>query len=61
MSKKNLFSERVNSPTPNGGVYSIAYFYDKNGNPCIKRIAARIVIAEFDSKDNTIQTTTMVK
>lgn len=33
--------------TPSGGDYSVAYFYDKDGNPCPKRKAVRMNIVEY--------------
>lgn len=42
--------ERHDGPTPNGGAYSIAYFYDKNRTPCEKEKAKYINIVEY-SKD----------
>ena len=41
------FSETHKHRTPNGGDYSTAYFYDKNGNPCKKEDAAYMNIIEF--------------
>lgn len=50
-------SERVDGKTPNGGVYFIAYFSDKNGNPIDKDKAERFEIIEFDANDNQIMRT----
>lgn len=46
------FSETHKHKTPNGGDYSTAYFYDKDGNPCRKEQAAYMNIIEF-TKDGT--------
>jgi hypothetical protein len=45
--KKIEVSERVDKPTPNGGDYSIAYFYDKDRQPCSKADAVYIDIVEY--------------
>ena len=44
------FTERQDGATPNGGDYSIAYYYDRDGNPCTKGKAEAVNIIEF-SKD----------
>ena len=44
------FCEREEGKTPNGGDYSVAYYYDEDGNPCKKNKAASIHIVEY-SKD----------
>lgn len=41
------FCESHVHPTPNGGDYSTAYFYDKEGHPCRKADAAYVNIVEF--------------
>ena len=41
------FCESHVHPTPNGGDYSTAYFYDKEGHPCRKEDAAYMNIVEF--------------
>lgn len=46
--------ERIDEATPNGGVYSIAYFQDVNGNPTVKSEAKKIETVEFDKDDNPI-------
>lgn len=33
--------------TPNGGDYSVAYFYDADGNPCKRDAAKRINFVEY--------------
>lgn len=40
--------ERRDGPTPNGGVYSIAFFRDKAWNPVAKEEATQVEICEFD-------------
>ena len=40
------FTERHDSPTPNGGDYSIAYYYNDDG-PCDKKEATRVNIVEY--------------
>jgi hypothetical protein len=43
----NNFFERHDKPTPNGGAYSIAFFYDKDRQPCSKQQAVFINIVEY--------------
>jgi hypothetical protein len=40
------FTERSDNPTPSGGDYSIAYYYDDDG-PCEKSKANRVNIVEY--------------
>ncbi len=47
-----VVSERIDKPTPNGGDYSIGYFYDKDRQPCDKTDAMYIDIVEY-AKDGT--------
>jgi hypothetical protein len=49
--------ERRPGPTPNGGVYSIAYFRDEAGNPVSKDKAVLIEIWEFDQTGEGIYRT----
>lgn len=46
------FSETHIHKTPNGGDFSTAFFYDKDGNPCKKEQAAFMNIVEY-TKDRT--------
>ena len=41
------FSERHDNPTPSGGDYSVAYYYDEEDFPCEKDKAFFVRIAEF--------------
>lgn len=41
------FTERSDSPTPCGGDYSIAYYYDEEGFPCEKNKADFVNIVEY--------------
>lgn len=50
--EKKIF-ERVDVPTPAGGVYFIAYFKDANGKPCCKDEAVHFEIIEYD-KDGEV-------
>ena len=45
------FSESHKGPTPSGGDYSIAYFYDDDGCPCEKNKATMINIVEYKKGD----------
>jgi hypothetical protein len=49
--------ERRDGPTPNGGVYSIAYYMDASGNPVPKSRATQMKIEEYDRKGNSIHRT----
>jgi len=40
-------SERRDGATPNGGIYSIAYYRDADGTPTTKDQAAEIEIVEY--------------
>lgn len=40
------YMEKSDSPTPSGGDYSIAYYYDDDG-PCEKSKANRVNIVEY--------------
>jgi hypothetical protein len=53
--------ERIDGPTPNGGVYSIAYFSDDDGDPTSKQKATRMEIVEFDREGNQLFRTYMEK
>ncbi len=45
-------TERIDGPTPNGGDYSIASYFDKDGIPCNRNKAFKMIIEEF-KKDGT--------
>ena len=47
-------SKRINGATPNGGSYAIAYFRDKDGQPCSESKAVRIEIVEYTDKGDEI-------
>ena len=49
--KEKIYFRRVDEPTPNGGVYSIAYYRDKKMIPCTEDKAELIEIVEFDKDD----------
>jgi hypothetical protein len=46
--------ERKDGPTPNGGVYSIAFFRDEAWNPVAKEEATQVEICEFDQAGECI-------
>lgn len=50
-------SRREDEPTPNGGAYSVTYFFDKEGQPADETVATRCEIIEFDSSDNEVSRT----
>lgn len=43
--------------TPSGGSYSVAYYYDKDGEPCERADAASVNIVEYNDKDERINET----
>lgn len=49
-----MTQERTEGPTPNGGVYAIAYFKDKDGQPVAKEQAVAVEIVEFDKDDKAV-------
>lgn len=51
------FTERADGPTINGGAYSIAYYYDQQGNPCRREDAASVNIIEFSKEGMRINET----
>ena len=48
------FTETEYGPTPSGGAYSVAYYYDKDGNPCKKADAVRLNIIEYSAEGKRI-------
>lgn len=50
-------SKRFDGPTPNGGAYSVSYYYDKKGRPCGENKASCVHIHEYDENDNLIMET----
>lgn len=54
-------SERVEGPTPNGGVYSIAYFFNSEHKPCSKQEAAEVRVNEYDRDDKEVASSMMRK
>jgi hypothetical protein len=60
-SEEVMTQERIDGPTPNGGVYSIAYFSDDDGKPTSKQKATRMEIVEFDGNGNEVFRTYMRK
>lgn len=46
--------QRIDGATPNGGVYSVAYWQDKDGQPINKREAVKAEIVEYDSNDQSV-------
>ncbi|MBV8232569.1 MAG: hypothetical protein JO329_21515, partial [Planctomycetaceae bacterium] len=51
------YSERIDGPTPNGGVYAIAYWIGAGGKRATKDQAEGVEIVEFDSQDRAIHRT----
>lgn len=50
--KDTKFTETHKGPTPSGGAYSTAYFYDEEGCPCKREDASFMNIVEY-SVDGT--------
>ena len=48
---------RADGPTPNGGAYSEAFFYDADGNPTDPDRATRVMINECREDGTVIFTT----
>ena len=48
---------RKEGPTPCGGAYSEAVFFDKDGRRCKESEAFRIVIKEFKKKGKSLKST----
>jgi hypothetical protein len=51
--------ERIERPTPNGGVASEAFYMDAKGNPTPKNRATAMEIHEYDAEGNSIFRTYM--
>lgn len=50
------FTERHDVPTPSGGAYFVAYYYNDNG-PCTKPEATRVNIIEYSTDGRRINET----
>jgi len=50
-------TERVDEPTPSGGDYSVAYYYDKDHRPCKKKDAYFVKIVEYKADGTSINST----
>ncbi len=48
------YTETIQGRTPNGGTYSTAYYYDKDGHPCPKENAKSVHIVEFSEDGERI-------
>jgi hypothetical protein len=53
--------ERIEGPTPNGGRYSIAYFFDAARKSVPKDRATGMEVVEFNDKDDAIHRTYMTR
>lgn len=51
------FTKTIQGRTPNGGAYSTAYYYDKDGQPCVKAKAKSVNIVEFSEEGERINET----
>ena len=52
-----LYTEREDGLTINGGAYSIAYYYDQDGNPCRKEDASKVNIVEYTENGERLNET----
>lgn len=50
-------SERIDGPTPNGGTYSIAYYFNDDSIAVSKEEATQIIIKEYSDDDLIINVT----
>ena len=44
------YTERHDNPTPSGGDYSVAFYYDENHNPCTREEVWYINIVEYTAE-----------
>ncbi len=49
-----LTAEKKVWKTPNGGDYSIVYYFDKYGHPADKSVAVNCLCVEYDKNGETI-------
>ena len=52
-----ITEERREGKTPNGGVYSVAYYYDKDYTPVDKARATQMKIIEYSAEGNDLHRT----
>ena len=48
------FTERQDGATPMGGDYSIAYYYDADHNPCVKKEAKYVNIVIYNNDGSRV-------
>jgi hypothetical protein len=46
--------ERIDGPTPAGGVYALAFFCDEDLNPAAPAEAAQVIVSEYDAADRLL-------
>jgi hypothetical protein len=49
--------ERINEPTPNGGIYAEIFYMNDSGEEVDKDKATQMIIKEFDENNTLIETT----
>lgn len=54
LTNMHLYCERHDGPTPYGGDYSIAYYFNAEGEPCPKEMAKRMRIVEYTSEGERV-------
>ena len=52
-----ILSKRIDGPTPNGGAYSIGYYFNDDDMAVDEKIATKIVIKEYTAASQIIKTT----
>ena len=51
---KEITVEKLYLPTPNGGIRSEISYFDENGKPCSKLMAAKIEVKEYDKEGKEV-------
>lgn len=46
--------KRIDEQTPNGGAYSIMFFFDDNDKLVEEKEATKFIVKEYDKNDNII-------
>ena len=57
MTRDPRFTETHYGPTPSGGAYSVAYYYDEEGMPCRRETATSVNIIEYSEEGYRINET----
>lgn len=57
MNREPIYQEKTEGPTPNGGSYSIAYYFNNKMQSIDKEAATRMIIVEYDEKGQRVAET----